>query len=66
MIVRWKRTKTRVNGQVNVGRDTPPRSKILGVGKRTLGVSLLGACTSKGCPTKSDENEDRYVHVRDK
>lgn len=30
---------------------------------RTLGVSLLGACSSKGCPTKSVENEDRYVHV---
>lgn len=32
--------------------------------QRTLGVSLLGACSSKGCPTKSVENEDRYVHVR--
>lgn len=31
--------------------------------RRTLGVSLLGACSSKGCPTKSVENEDRYVHV---
>ncbi|CAM9199196.1 unnamed protein product [Ectocarpus fasciculatus] len=30
--------------------------------QRTLGVSLLGACSSKGCPTKSVENEDRYVH----
>lgn len=30
---------------------------------RTLGVSLLGACSSKGCPTKSVENEDRYAHV---
>lgn len=62
---------TRVNGsyavihlQVSVGRDTTAgrlphdRQK-----KRILGISLLGACTSKGCPTKSDENEDRYVHV---
>lgn len=31
--------------------------------QRVLGVSLLGACSSKGCPTKSVENEDRYVHV---
>ncbi|CAM9250721.1 unnamed protein product [Scytosiphon promiscuus] len=30
--------------------------------KHTLGVSLLGACSSKGCPTKSAENEDRYAH----
>lgn len=33
-------------------------------GKHTLGVSLLGACSSKGCPTKSAENEDRYALVR--
>lgn len=31
--------------------------------QRTLSVSLLGGCSSKGCPTKSEENEDRYVHV---
>ncbi|CAM9364487.1 unnamed protein product [Hapterophycus canaliculatus] len=38
------------------GGATPPAAK------HTLGVSLLGACSSKGCPTKSAENEDRYAH----
>lgn len=65
--------------QVNVGKDQSSgryfdtAAKFDGAGviadgersvTRTLGVSLLGACSSKGCPTKSVENEDRYAHVR--
>lgn len=64
--------------QVNVGKapssgrmyDTASKFDEVGVMvdgqrsvSRTLGVSLLGACSSKGCPEKSVENEDRYVHV---
>ena len=64
--------------QVNVGKDQSSgryfdtAAKFDGAGviadgdrsvRRTLGVSLLGACSSKGCPTKSVENEDRYAHV---
>ncbi|CAM9895617.1 unnamed protein product [Sphacelaria rigidula] len=55
------------------GKDAniPPLPVKIGRGKsgkhqrRKLGVSLCGAASSKGSPTKSDENEDRYVHVRD-
>lgn len=64
--------------QVNVGKDrsngrvSDTASEFQGpdlgggataASKHTLGVSLLGACSSKGCPTKSAENEDRYAHV---